>query len=275
MFGKLLKHDLRALFKHWWIGAVISFAISVLGGVCLQIVDVDYTEHESLTQLGALGLFFSVVAIMMLPVFTEVLAIIRYYKNFFSDEGYLTFTLPVKKTSLLDSKLAATFIFTVGAALMTVINFSTLLAVGVPEHFFDSMILEYLWKVIKAVYGKLGFYGVPYTILGLLTVIALVLISILFVFVCITVASAIAKKHKVIAAIGIYYGANICLSLAAQIMSFGGVPTVLTRISELEAAQVKLAGLFVMTGVLGIMMLVFSGLYLLLVYLLDKRLNLE
>ena len=42
-----------------------------------------------------------VMAIIASAVVTELLVFVRFYKNFFTDEGYLTFTLPVSRKDLL------------------------------------------------------------------------------------------------------------------------------------------------------------------------------
>lgn len=275
MFTKLLKHDTKAVFKYWWIGAVASVAIAVFGGICIQIVDVDYTQYELFLVLASIGIAFSAIGLVLLPMFTMILVIVRYYKHFFTDEGYLTFTLPVKKTSLLDSKVATTFIFSFAANLLTVLNVLLMLAVGIPEHFFDPSVWKEIFDVIGEFYTEFGAYGVLYTVLAVLILAVSTVLETLFVFVCITLAASIAKKHKVLTAIGIYYGFSMVTSFLMQILSFGGVSTVITLVTGLEAAEAKAAVLFLMIGVLGMLVLAVSGMYLLMLYLLDKRLNLE
>ena len=38
MLKKLLKYDLKSVFKYWWIAAVTSIGLSALGGLCISIV---------------------------------------------------------------------------------------------------------------------------------------------------------------------------------------------------------------------------------------------
>lgn len=275
MFSKLLKYDSKAVFKYWWIGALSSVVIAILGGVCIQIVDVDYTQYELIPILAGIGIFFSVLGVALLPFFTMILVIVRYYKHFFTDEGYLTFTLPVKKTALLDSKVVTTFIFSFTSAVLTLLNVLVMLAVGLPEGFFDPFLWKNIFRGIGEIYSEFGIYGVPYTILAVLILAVSTVLQTLFIFVCITLAASIAKKHKVLAAIGIYYGASLVTSFVIQILAFGGVSTVFTLISELAVNPSKLAVLFILLGVFGILTVLVSALYLFMLYLLDKRLNLE
>ncbi len=275
MFSKLLKHDSRAVLKYWWIGAVVSLCISALGGVCMQINSVEYTKYSVIIALAGVGTFFAIVGIVLLPMFTEVLLLVRYYKHFFTDEGYLTFTLPVKRTQLLDSKLLTAFIFNTASILLVAIDVFIMFSIGMPEVVFDARTWQDLFEEIGDFFNVLGGYSVAYILLGVLIIIALLLLQSLFVFACITLASSIVKKHKILATIGIYYGASIAFAILLNILTIGGFPTVLTLISQLGENSYIVAEMFMLVGVLGILTLALGGIYLFVLYLLDRRLNLE
>ncbi len=275
MFSKLLKHDSRAILKYWWIGAVVSLCISALGGVCMQINSVEYTKYSAIIALAGVGTFFAIVGIVLLPMFTEVLLLVRYYKHFFTDEGYLTFTLPVKRTQLLDSKLLTAFIFNTASILLVAINVFIMFSIGIPEVVFDARTWQDLVEGISDFFNMFGGYSVPYILLGILIIIALLLQQSLFVFACITLASSIVKKHKILATIGIYYGASIVFAILLNILTIGGFPTVLMLISQLGESSYIVAEMFILVGVLGILTLALGGIYLFVLYLLDRRLNLE
>lgn len=275
MFSKLLKHDTRAILKYWWIGAVVSLGISALGGICMQINNVEYTKYSTIIAFAGVGTFFSIVGIVLLPLFTEVLLLVRYYKHFFTDEGYLTFTLPVKRTQLLDSKVFTAFIFNTASILLVAIDALIMFSIGAPDIVFDAGTWQDVFKEIGDLFSAFGGYSVPYILLSVLIIISFLLLQSLFVFACITLASSIVKKHKILAAIGIYYGASIAFAVLLNIMTLGGLPTVLNHISQLEGGSFIAATLFVLVGVLGILILALGGLYFFVLYLLDRRLNLE
>ena len=142
MFAKLLKYDLRAVIKYWWIAAVSSLGLSVIGGVCINIITVDYTSFQALQSIAILGLVISIIGLCVFGVLSEILILVRFYKNFFSDEGYLTFTLPVRKTQLLNSKLLMSVIFTASATLVILFDIFLMLAVGIPEEIFNRQLIE-------------------------------------------------------------------------------------------------------------------------------------
>lgn len=290
MFAKLLKHDTKAVFKYWWLGAAASVLIAVFGGFCMKVANVENTKYTVLPTLGTVGMIFSYLGIYLLPLLTQILVLIRYYKHFFSDEGYLTFTLPVKKTTLLDSKIATSFIFTVAGILLTALNLLVMVAIGAPELLTSPGALEeaslrviYLVSIvgflgytyIPTVLSTLGTNGVIYIVLIVLIVLAYIIAQTLFTYACITLASSIVKKHKVITAVGIYYGVSSIIYGALQSFFLMFTFTTYDLSYEIETETSILTGVFVLVGVLGVMIAVIGGLYLLLTYLLDKKLNLE
>lgn len=275
MFAKLLKYDCRAVFKYWWIGAVSSLILSLLGGLCIQIIDVDYTSYNSIITLATLGLVLCCIGLVLFLLLSEILVIVRFYKHFFTDEGYLTFTLPVKKTTLLNSKTVMSLIFTFGSMLVFAFDVLLMLSVGIPEDLYRKELWADFFLVLKDIFTTLGGYSAAYIILGIAIFFTLLVAQMLFIFLCITLAASIASKHKVLAAIGIYYAATAAVSTAVQIMSIGGIYTVFEMIEKLENNQTFLSIAFVMFGLLGIVVSAAAIVYAIETYLLDKRLNLE
>ena len=110
MLLKLLKNDLKSVFKYWWIGAVISFCLSFAGGFLLNILNNNAYYSDLLTALCTIAFVFVICGISAFSFLYLILVVIRYYRNFFTDEGYLTFTLPVKRNQLLLSKFITSII---------------------------------------------------------------------------------------------------------------------------------------------------------------------
>ncbi len=275
MFSKLLKYDNRAVFKYWWMAAVGSLIVAALGGICLNVAVNINPMHEFIETLAILGTTFSVFGMMLLPLISMILILIRYYKNFFTDEGYLTFTLPVKKSTLLNSKLTMAMIFTFASTLVTILSIFILLAIGIPDKFFSAGVWSAIGQFFGGYFETFGGYGVVFIILALLIIVALTAAQMLFIFFCITIAATITKKHKILAAIGIYYGANMVLTIAIEILLFGGMFSVFGMISALEYGAVLLCVTFIMVGILGAIIATGAGLYLIQLNMLDKKLNLE
>ena len=100
MFAKLLKHEWKSTAGLLGILSLAALGLSVLGTVILRILN-NYGDQMSgngyplvPVALGTM-LFFLAVALIAYAVGSRILLLARFYRNKFTDEGYLTFTLPV------------------------------------------------------------------------------------------------------------------------------------------------------------------------------------
>ena len=287
MFAKLLKYDCRSVVKYWWIGGVASVFFAILGGISLRVANVDYTKYYGVQVMGYLGMIIAYIGILFLPTLALVLMLIRFYKHFFTDEGYLTFTLPVKRTALLDSKILTGVIFVGVSVLIVMFDYFLMWFIAEPgilasraiaeEFFYNNTILWWFYDAsgLFDFFAYAGGFAPTYIILASVIIVLYVAAAILLPFICISFASAVTKKHKVLAAIGIYYGVSSAVAFAARLIAIGGFATIVDLISKLSDIPEKTAILFLLVGAIGILLVVISLMYQLLLFLLDKKLNLE
>lgn len=240
MLKKLLKYDLRSVFRFWWIVALISVGMAVLGGFAQSIL-YNNDIPRVINVIASIVVFFSYFCMMGLAVLTQVLLFIRFYRNFFTDEGYLTFTLPVKRETLLNSKVLAGFIAMAAAAAVCALNFSIIFAIPQYEVFrsgeFFSGIKEGLREIPDHVVGPLLIMGIETLVLAALVL----LLSVLFLYCCITFGSMLVKKGKLFASIGMYYGIGSSIISAMQlilILSVGSITVWMEPISEWQAPTI-------------------------------------
>ena len=240
MLKKLLKYDLRSVFRFWWIVALISVGMAVLGGFAQSIL-YDNDIPRVINVIASIVVFFSYFCMMGLAVLTQVLLFIRFYRNFFTDEGYLTFTLPVKRETLLNSKVLAGFIAMAAAAAVCALNFSIIFAIPQYEVFrsgeFFRGIKEGLREIPDHLVGPLIIMGIEMLVLAALVL----LLSVLFLYCCITFGSMLVKKGKLFASIGMYYGIGSSIISAMQlimILSVGSITVWMEPISEWQAPTI-------------------------------------
>lgn len=240
MLKKLLKYDLRSVFRFWWIVALISVGMAVLGGFAQSILYNDDIPRV-INVIASIVVFFSYFCMMGLAVLTQVLLFIRFYRNFFTDEGYLTFTLPVKRETLLNSKVLAGFIAMAAAAAVCALNLSIIFAIPQYEVFrsgeFFSGIKEGLREIPDHLVGPLIVMGIEALVLAALVL----LLSVLFLYCCITFGSMLVKKGKLFASIGMYYGIGSAIINAMQlilVLSVGSITVWMEPISEWQAPTI-------------------------------------
>ncbi|MCI6552736.1 MAG: hypothetical protein MR430_04215 [Lachnospiraceae bacterium] len=104
MLKKLLKYDWTL---YWRTPAIINiFLLIITGvGVIFLISPLWKLDDQLLEYLKVLAGFFYVVSIFAGSMAVTIYIAIRYYKNLYTDEGYLTNTLPVAPWQIILSKL--------------------------------------------------------------------------------------------------------------------------------------------------------------------------
>ena len=122
MLKKLLSYDFKAIFKYWWIGALTTLVLSGVGAGCGSILEAEMALPGSVIVFATIGMVLVVLSIFAFIIFSELLVYVRFYKHLFTDEGYLTFTLPVKRHQILSSKLISGFVCGLATVIVTVID---------------------------------------------------------------------------------------------------------------------------------------------------------
>ncbi len=217
MLAKCLKYDLKSVFKVWWIAAVTVLGLSIPTGLIFQMLRSSMVSHSydsfGNTVLYLFIEFFTIAVYMCVVGFgilTSVLVHVRFYRHFFSDEGYLTFTLPVKRRTLLFSKILNAVIWNgATSAVLTVGSLQTLSLISSPDG--QSSLLMWLFSFVGDVLkdgfqngygGWILLYVAEFLILSFLASF----ISYLWVYLCITVSSLLVRKLRWLLSIGLIYG---------------------------------------------------------------------
>ena len=269
MFAKLLKHDILAVLKYWWIGAVVSVGCAILCGFAGLVAFTDNTEYTAISDVAYEAYLFCFLGVIMLPLFTYILLLVRYQKHFFSDEGYLTFTLPVKKSTLIDSKLTLALIFSVVSSLITLMNFMVIDFIC-GKDVFDMLFDE----VIKELNEYLVGYTVAYVIMAVIAFCLVELCYITLMYVCLTISSLLFKKYKVIAGLAMYSVVMWFVYVIGVVVFLNFVFGMYDNTTDLTVYLTPQTGLVIVLGVIGVSVIVFGVLYYILTAVLHKKLNL-
>lgn len=275
MLKKLLKYDFKSVFKYWWIAALSSFVLSFVGGGCITVLDSDRELPQIVYPFTIIALVLVIISFVVFSVLSVILVFARFYKNFFTDEGYLTFTLPVKRTQLLSSKLimSVTTIFT--TSVVCIINVFVMLCIGFADEVFTKAFWRGIGSVLNAIIDEIGVYFVVYILEVLILIVLSITFSSLFLFCCITIASIITKKAKVITAIGIYYVANGVFSFVVQMFCLFGITSLAGWLSNLPAGSERGVAALILLGIICFVGVFCALLYTLQYWMIDRKLNLS
>lgn len=294
MLTKCLRYDLAAVLRLVWILLIVIFcAVLGVGGgfrVCGQLaVSLSDTIESSnaiiFATLGIIGSYlFSMACILVIGgCFTvgTILAYWRVYSNFFTDEGYLTFTLPVKRSTLYLSKVITCtlveVLMTVAAVAAAVLIVPFVLPTTEGFSLINPEFFKSLAFMFKDMWTGLSFW--PF--LWILMIPFFSLVSMLasngLILLCLTLGASVFKKGKLLGAIGFYWLVNALTYVVTQLASFPLTFAMTGLMMAVFGAGPFVAGLTLTVGILVITAAIACGAALLHftnLTLLERKLNL-
>lgn len=247
MLKKLLKHELKYVWRIWWILALVMVGLSIGGGLTQGVI--ERAEQSSIyvpiTLFSTLLLLLCILFIIGSVIGLYIMLLVRFHNHMFTDEGYLTFTLPVSRRDVLLSKTLNAVIWTVahtvliGICIDLILIFSNLSSVG--EVSFVNLISYSIGELFEIAWNTCGGWTIAFSIEIPVLIVIGIFFSTCLIQLCITIAATVAKKGRLIVGIGIYYLASTVLSFVSQIIAVGftalmasGLSTVLAGITDAQ-----------------------------------------
>lgn len=268
MLGKLMKYEFKAcgrIFFPLYIGILF---LAVINGVSIgsslkaedgSILDTNVLNTQSILTLVMVALFVA------LFVITIVLTIQRFNKSLLEDEGYLMFTLPVKTSSLILSKLLVTLIYTIISAIVALLSFLIIGAIGG-----DVNIVEFFKFLSKE--SMLG-ENIDFIIYMSLWVLIGYIIFILSIYLSLSIGQLPQiSKYKMSAGVVLFFIINLIINKIETFMRnwiVGSVPEV-DLTSSISAITYKYLFIGSLISIIIGLILFFS-----INWILNKKLNLE
>lgn len=237
MLGKLFKHEWKCTWKVGGMMLLGLVLVSFFGWFSFQapmwraVADPGHYSGISVWDLLSFGtLFMYIIMLIGLNYGIIIYMGVRFYKTMYTDEGYLTHTLPVSKHQILVSKILNSGLWTIlmmiGIELSVVILVLSMIGAFIPEGYTWAD----LWREIEP---ELGYMNEMFRdILGMsmngyfwmMLVFSLIspFCSMIILFGAISIGQLF-TKHRVLMAIVSYVGilivANIITSTVQSIFS--------------------------------------------------------
>lgn len=291
MYKKLLKYDLRSIWRFALPLLIALGAITVIGSMNVilfntliaphlanETVEVEQSVWLTLgTVLNYIIGYISSIALSIIPTAILVVICVDFYQSLITDQGYLTFTLPVDAKTIIFSKFtnALIWIFGGGVACLFSNYIQTLAGVltmgdnyGIGYNDLNSIAGEIFVDLMPLITPDVVVTIILVLILGVCYIVN----DILLYFAAIFFGSVISKKNKLLSAIGCIFGANFIYGLLF------GIIFVIAIFALGVAAATSDAIWLAINIALGICILVIVGisigLYFALKYMMEKKLNL-
>lgn len=235
MFAKLLKYEWKANAGLLMILSACALGVGALGAGILRGI-VYLSENMLNDEMAAIAtssltsmMMFVVMALVAYALAVQFINLWRFYKNKFTDEGYLTFTLPVTSHQIFLSSFLNILAWLAISVFVLICAAAMMIFIGAGEP------IEGMYKAFGDIFGSVD-EGVDYVGQSMPGFGAFIGLSVLEIFVApvytivllmtsITLGCVLAKKHKILATIGMYYVINMAVNIVSSIISM--VPTVL------------------------------------------------
>lgn len=270
MLRKCLKYDLKSMFTYWIFGAITLLALSFSAGLALrsQINNIKDMGNRFNWEILVLILYYFAIAAFLL--LGSILIYVRYYKHFFSDEGYLTFTLPVKRRTLYTSKVLNGAIYQAASYVIVLISI-IIMVLFIPSSGNSVPSTPSYSEPIK---------GVFWIFMCVLEVLAILIIyaflSVISMYLVITIGANIVRKNKILATIGIVYASGMVLSFVSYVLAALGALYVTSAITSINIS-ISNAPLFVfllLALAIVVLLTITVSLAMVTLHILERKLNL-
>jgi hypothetical protein len=223
---------------------IVGVLMSVAVGVLTRLVAAN--GNELIQAIAAILLYFIIMAVYLslfiIPVMVFVLTVRRFYKSFFTDEGYLTFTLPVSVDCHITSKLTAALIADV-FGVVTAVLYVGIIALGAAIANFGAMKDFVAGLGLGSMFEMLGYLGLD-SVVSLFLMIVHTILSILanylLLYLSISLGCMLAKKHRFIVCGACYLGVTTVVSVISYIVSI-----IVVFVLAAAATQVQNMGIIV------------------------------
>lgn len=275
MLKKLIKHE---WLETWKIPALILAVILLMTGVCALYFYLTPAPAPEVEINVGKTMFFMLFAFFdgMIALLITIYLGIRFYRNLYTDQGYLMHTLPVHPRLLIASKMICGVFWIYIASLVTTATVLPVTVLALPKIAYIEP--EELAQVVPALTSIFGgniwgilFFFIPYTLVSSI-------FSVLLLYASISLGQLFGK-HKALSSIICYLGLSALISsVSAMFMTPALTGIVITHIDDADSF-LTLAMPEIMRSAYFISFAVSAALsfvcFWLCSYLMDKNLNLD
>lgn len=285
MLGKLIKYEWRGLRLPLTIMMIVLAGTMIL--TCGVILTINPKLDETLAWYSGVALTLSFLlyyfGIIGCTLGTTLIIVVRFYKTCYTDQGYLTHTLPVTTPQLLNSKLIAAIAIQLLMLLAIVCSIIIIVQVGI--HHIFSFIPDYTYAELRHEFWelsphildsfeeefgiRLGLFLTYIIVCSLIGIIS----NIVTLFGCVSLGQLYAK-HRIVGAIAAYFVLQFVLMILGNLTT---IPMYTKLLTGAYAANTTVFDILSPTMNLSLLttVLLAVGMYFVNLHMMTKKLNLE
>ena len=199
MVRKLFKHEAIYYARTLLIFEIVLFSLAISTRF-IMFFEFDHWVYRFIQ--GSSFVLFGLAAIACIYA-SIAMSVIRFYRNLFSQEGYLTFALPVSTNQHITVKLISSLIY------QSVVSFSIFIAtlIAISGDFLNEL-LKAIWYILNKAFEVISFKDGLNISIYLIYFCAILLFSgiynILLFYTCICIGQ-LANRARIWLAVGCYF----------------------------------------------------------------------
>jgi len=209
MVKKLYKHEFLSYARVMTVVYAILLTMATANRI-IQMFETDTVAYKIVSIFSGITYGVSVAAAFG---FSFVLGIIRFYRNLFTGEGYLTFTLPATPRQHITVKVITAVcvnVISLGVILLSV----CIVAAG-------EMLVE-IWKALvyildmmyKAAGAHIPFFGLELAVFLLVATFTSIMLYYTFISI-----GQLFKKNRILAAVGAYFVYYVATQIISAVIT--------------------------------------------------------
>jgi hypothetical protein len=266
MLTKLLKHEFIATSRIFGMAYAAVLAMGLLAMISGFLIR-DNVDSTFGAMFVAAGVFIYGMVIVGAAIITVFVLLQRFYQNLLGREGYLMFTLPVKRSELIFSKLIAGVAWQFICAIVIIVSLA-LTAIGWGG---ASMLQDLFTHGIPALLRSIADMGAIPASLMVLGIPVVAASSLLLYYLAMSLGQ-LASKNRILWSVVAWFG----ITSALQMLISMGLVLVVTVGGTLELHTMEGSGILNLfsIGLFGWYLIQCSAYFLGTKFLLEKKLNL-
>lgn len=231
MLKKLLKHEWAETWKipTLTIAAILLLSLaSALYFYLSPVLGPDVEINVGNMTLFILYAFFNAVISLLITIYLGI----RFFKNLYTDQGYLMHTLPVPPCMLITAKACVGVFWIYAAGLVSTFTILPVTVLALPRiaYIYAEDLVQFI-PMVTALFGggvwEAVFYFIPYSLVS-------GIFSVLLLYASISLGQLFGK-HKALSSIICYLGLSALTSVASAIFMVPGMTgIVITHADDME-----------------------------------------
>ena len=262
----------RLAVPFYIVAIAVSFVGMGLGTFGMSVVESVSNTGFFISLISTIALILYFLLYMVTSLSSSLVVYLphfHFYKHLFSDEGYLTMTLPVKMSDHLLSKTISAFVVSIIGIIVSAIS---LIAMIAPMFIVSEISFADIMDIFDF-FGALNANGIALFVEIVFLMIVSAFSSVVMIFLAITLGAIVFKNHKII-------GAIICYFLVSGILVAIEVALVFIVSFVVELLPDTISGYYAASHItLVLLILGFAaiglGCYFTTLHLFKNKLNLE